>query len=855
MVKLDHILRFTVRPSIPEELKEIEDLAYNLLWCWDHEAIDLFRRIDEDLWEETSHNPVLMLNKLTQEKYSNLLADEAFMEHFERVKQIYRKYLSEQNTWFSKLRKTSSPLFAYFSAEWGVTECMRIYSGGLGILAGDFLKSSSDLGVPVVGVGLLYQQGYFRQYLNMDGWQQETEAANDFFNLPARCVLDENGNPVMVVVPVGNETVLTRAWVVSVGRLPLYLLDTNIPENRQEHRQITWQLYGGDIDMRIRQEIVLGIGGVRILKAIGIHPLVYHMNEGHSAFLAIERIRQLMQDHRLCFEGALELARRSNVFTTHTPVPAGIDEFPAKLVDTYLGRYLGEMGISIDVFLGMGRLNPNSPDEPFNMARFAIRQSAYINGVSRLHRDVSRNMWAGMWSSVPMDEIPIDYVTNGIHIASWVSRDMASLFNRYLGSGWIDRPTDEKIWDGVWRIPDAELWRTHERRRERLISFVRKCLARQLSAQGASREAIRKAEEVLDPSALTIGFARRFATYKRANLLLRNPERLKRILTDPQRPVQIIFSGKAHPQDNRGKQLIREIIHFIREEGLGNHIVFVEDYNMIVSRYLVEGVDLWLNTPLRPMEASGTSGMKVVPNGGLNVSTIDGWWNEAYSPEVGWAIGKGEDYSDIEYQNHVEANALYDLLEREIIPLFYDRGRDGLPRQWIAMMKRSMRNLCHFFNTDRMVKEYTRKFYLPALSEYESLKEEDFSKARELAVWISRLRSSWGNIRIESVEAEISGDERVGSRVPVKSRIHLGGLDPEDVAVEIYFGSVDASGKITNAKIIEMSCDPDADGTYLYKAVVPCEDGGNQGLTVRVIPSRRKITNPLQLGLITWAVL
>ncbi len=853
MNSVSHVIRFNVRPSIPDELAGLEQLAYNLLWCWDHEAIDLFRRLDEDLWEESFHNPIVMLNRLSQERFRTLLSDEAFLEHFARVRASYEKYLSETSTWFSKFRRTTSPLIAYFSAEWGLTECLRIYSGGLGILAGDFLKSSSDLGVPVVGIGLLYQQGYFRQYLNMDGWQQEKEAANDFFNLPVRPILDEEGNARTVEVDVGNEKVKVRCWKVEVGRNWLLLLDTNIPENSEPQRLITCQLYSGDLDMRIRQEIVLGIGGVRMLRALGISPVVYHMNEGHSAFLAIERIRQLMNEQGLSFEEAQELARRSNIFTTHTPVPAGIDEFPRNLVEAHLGNYISQMGISMEDFLRMGRLSPHAGNEGFNMARLAIRQSAIVNGVSLLHRDVSRRMWENMWPDVPFDELPIDHVTNGIHIGSWVSRDMASLFNRYLGSSWIDRPTDETIWEGVWRIPDAELWRTHERRRERLVAFVRRCLARQLANQGASREAIAKAEEVLDPSALTIGFARRFATYKRADLLLKDPDRLKRILTNPEKPVQIIFSGKAHPRDNQGKELIRKIIHFARQEDLSNHIVFVEDYNMIVSRYLVEGVDVWLNTPLRPMEASGTSGMKVVPNGGLNVSTIDGWWNEAYTPEIGWAIGKGEEYANLDYQNHVEANALYDLLEREIIPLFYQRGRDGLPRQWISMMKRSMRNLCHFFNTDRMVKEYARKFYLPAIDEFESLKKEGFGEVKDCVRWIAKLRQLWGSVRIEEVTAEITGEERVGSRIPVIARVNLGGLDPADVTVEVYFGELDPFEKIAKPEIIEMLPESQVDGIHIYRALIPCREGGNQGLTARVIPSRKRFKHALQLGLIRWA--
>jgi starch phosphorylase len=848
-----HVLTFNVRPSIPDELAGLEKIASNLLWCWDHEAIDLFRRLDEDLWDSSGHNPVLMLNRMSQEAFVRALEDESVMEHLACVKEKFDHYVASENTWFRKFHSAGAALFAYFSAEWGLTECLRIYSGGLGILAGDFFKSASDLGLPIVGVGLLYQEGYFRQYLNMDGWQQEKYETNNFFNLPVKAKEDKDGNPIVISLKLGCRDILVRCWMLEVGRVPLFLLDTNIPENAPQDRRITSQLYGGDLDLRIRQEIVLGIGGVKMLKAIGLDPVVYHMNEGHSAFLALERIRQMMSSEGLPFKEAREVARSGNVFTTHTPVPAGIDEFPCELVTAYLGDYVKDLGMSVDQLLAMGSGDPRQQNQPFNMARFAIREAAYVNGVSRLHGEVSRKMWADMWRGVPFEELPIGYVTNGIHIPSWVSHDMASLLNRYLGSKWIDRPTNEEVWDAVLRIPDAELWRTHERRRERLVAFARKCLKNQLAGRQACSETVERAEEVLDPSTLTIGFARRFAAYKRANLLLQDPQRLKRILTNRECPVQLIFSGKAHPRDSLGKELIRQVIHFARDESVRDHIVFIEDYNMIVSRYLVEGVDIWLNTPLRLMEASGTSGMKVVPNGGLNISVLDGWWDEAFTPDVGWAIGRGEQYTDLESQNRIESDALYDLLEMEVIPLFYSRTRDGLPRGWIRMMKESMRTLCHRFNTDRMVKEYTSGFYLPALRRHAYLTENDFENAKQLASWKAKLISAWKDLRVISAELEVTGQERVGGEITVRAGICLGNLTHEDVTVEAYHGHMGQHGDMAGAAPVEMFPEgSNGDGEYMYKAAVVCEEGGNRGVTIRVIPSTRMVSNSMDLGLITW---
>ncbi len=638
---------FRVIPSLPASLERLRDLAYNLSWAWNHDAIDLFRRLDRDLWETTLHNPVLMLGTIRQERLEEVMADDGFMAHLERVGRDLDRYMQARNTWYSKnCPNGDGARIAYFSAEFGLTECLRIYSGGLGILAGDHLKSASDLGLPLVGVGLLYQQGYFRQYLNPDGWQQEQYPDNDFYNLPLTLERQLSGAPLTVEVEYPGRTVKAQVWRVQVGRVPLYLLDTNVEGNRPDDRDITDQLYGGDSDMRIRQEILLGIGGIRALEILGLRPTVCHMNEGHSAFLALERIRLLMQDCQLTFAEAREAAMAGNVFTTHTPVPAGIDRFHPDLIDQYFSGYYPRLGLSRHEFLGLGRMNPNDPNGYFCMAVLAMRLAYRINGVSQLHGRVSRQMWQEVWPQVPADEVPILGITNGIHPRSWISNDMAGLYDRYLGPRWSDRPADAKIWQQATRIPDEELWRTHERRRERLVTFARGRLRDHLEQQGGSPSEIGHADEVLDPEALTIGFARRFATYKRATLLFRDLERLARILGDKDRPVQLIFAGKAHPQDNAGKELIRQIIHLARRQEFRNRIVFLEDYDMDVARYLVQGVDVWLNTPRRPHEASGTSGMKATANGGLNLSILDGWWDEGYTPDTGWAIGGGEEYRD-----------------------------------------------------------------------------------------------------------------------------------------------------------------------------------------------------------------
>jgi starch phosphorylase len=849
------IFTFTVVPAIPERLKRLSELAYNLVWCWDHETIDLFRRIDRDLWEEVYHNPVKLLGAVRQERLMAVAEDDGFLAHYDRVCQKFDNYMWS-TTWYQKTYSgNQSNVIAYFSAEFGITESLPSYSGGLGILAGDHLKSASDLGIPLVGVGLQYQQGFFRQYLNIDGWQQERFPLNDFYTLPNKLETREDGTPVKVKIEFPKGPVWAQVWRIQVGRVPLFLLDTNLPENKEkEYRDISDQLYGGDQEMRIRQEILLGIGGLRALHEMGIKPTVCHMNEGHSAFLALERVRLLMETARLSFEEAREATSISNVFTTHTPVRAGMDYFPPELMDAYLSGYYSQLGLTRDEFLALGRQNPDDPKEYFSMPILAIKLSSYLNGVSRFHGAVSRKLWANIWPGLPTEEVPIVSITNGVHIRSWISQEMADLYDRYLGPRWKESSADQTVWQRVDQIPSEELWRTHERRRERLVAFARRRLKAQYEQQGAMSSEISKAQGVLDPEALTIGFARRFATYKRATLLFRDVERLKQILCDKARPLQIIFSGKAHPRDNEGKEFIRQIVHHARKEEFRRHVVFLEDYDITIARCLVQGVDVWLNTPRRGLEASGTSGMKAAANGAINMSILDGWWHEAYRAEVGWAIGREEEYDDYNYQDDVESNAIYNLLEKELAPLFYDRGPDGLPHGWISRMKQSMRFLCPVFNTNRMVHEYTTRLYQPAAERHARMEENGMGRVKTLAAWKKKIRENWDSVEVMKVEPKISEALKAGVRFDVEARLKLGSLNADDVLVQLYHGPINPEGEIVRGRAITMKFERTAkDGTSIFLGTCPCRSSGLYGYSLRILPMHEDLTSPFETRLVQWA--
>jgi starch phosphorylase len=847
----------SVVPSLPEPLKRLQELACNLRWAWDHETVALFRRLDRDLWEKTGHNPVWMLGMIDQSRLEAACEDGAFMAHFRRVCDNFDAYMHPQTTWFEQqYGKDNKPIIAYFSMEFGITESLQNYSGGLGVLSGDHLKSASDLGIPLVGVGLLYEEGYFRQYLNADGYQQELYPINDFANLPVSLQCDAEGNPIKISVPMPDHELKAVIWKVQVGRVPLYLLDSNIEDNaREEDRNLTDRLYGGDRRTRIRQEILMGIGGIRALDALGMRPSICHMNEPHAAFLALERIRLFMKEHKVNFQQAAAITSVSNIFTTHTPVPAGLERFGFDLIDEHFSDYLSSLGLTRDQFVDLGRENMGDY-ELFSMAVLALRMCGGANAVAKLHGEVSRQMWQWLYPGVPEREVPIISITNGIHVNSWIANDVAGLLDRYLDPAWRSEVWRTDIWAEIDSVPDNELWRTHERRRERLVAFARSRLRRQLQNRGAAQHEIARAEEVLIPEALTIGFSRRFATYKRATLLFRDPERLKRIINNPERPVQILFAGKAHPHDTGGKELIRHITNIAHDPEFRHRVVFLEDYDIHMARYLVQGVDVWLNTPRRPKEASGTSGMKVIYNGGLNCSILDGWWDEAYNPTVGWAIGSGEAYPEYEWdhQDYVESEALYNLLENAIVPLFYDRGRDTVPREWIAKIKNAYRSLAPYFNTHRMVQEYTSILYMPAWSRWKQLIGDKMEAGLAYAAWRKKVESSWNSINVSKVNVSETA-VRVNTQLDVDATVALGQLTPDDVYVQLYYGPLDQRGHIGSvAEAVEMkSVSANGGGDYQFAAQVAYHTSGEQGISVRVLPKHPCLHTPFMPGLIKWA--
>jgi len=847
------IATFQVTPSLPEKIAQLKEIAYNLYWSWNMDVFELFMRLDEDLWESTQHNPVQMLGLISQQRLEEVANDPGFISHMYRAFNQLQEYLFEPTWYQQNFNKSNKSVIAYFSMEYGLTDCMKLYSGGLGVLSGDHLKSASDLGLPLVGIGLAYKEGYFQQYLNSEGWQLETYPINDFHNLPMTLALDSKNQPAKISVDFPNGKVFCQIWKVNVGRIPLYLLDSNIVDNNPEYREITSGLYRGTKETRIQQEVLLGVGGIRALTAFGYHPEVCHMNEGHSAFLALERIRVTMKEMNMNFKEAMQVGYLSNVFTTHTPVPAGIDIFSSDLIEKYFKHFREELNLSYEDFMRLGHLD-SLPTNSFNMAHLAMKMSGNINGVSELHSHVSRKMWSFGWKSVPIEEIPIKYITNGVHIRSHISHDIDDLYIRYLGDGWINNPVDFSVWNKINKIPDIELWRTHERRRERLVAFARENLQKQLTRQGAPNSEIIKASEVLDPNALTIGFARRFATYKRATLIFKDLTRLKKILLNEEYPVQLIFAGKAHPQDDEGKKLIKDIYILSKDSQLRRKIVFLENYDLNIARYLVQGCDIWLNTPRRPLEASGTSGMKSVANGGLQLSILDGWWCEGYKSELGWSIGLGEEYTDTKYQDDVEANLLYQLLEEEIAPLFYKRSSDNLPREWIGKMKSSLKYLTAFFNSNRMVHQYLIEFYDPIMEKRSKYSKDTWIKIKEFVQWKSRVESHWAGIKVRNIESKSAIEITVGENVPLRAEVFLGELTSPEVSVEIFYGKLNGTEEIHDGQVSIMKHSRKLDdGWHLFNGEIPNSKSGLMGYTLRVLPNHEMMAHKFETGLIYWA--
>ncbi len=845
------IQKFRVRPTLPDRIQTLMDIARNLWWTWNPDAVALFRRIQPDLWDKVHHNPIALMGAVNQDRLNSLASKETFLAHMDRVYENLQRYL-EHPTWYSEVQ-TESPenRIAYFSAEFGLHESLPFYAGGLGVLAGDHLKSASELGLPMVGVGLLYRRGYFHQVLDQDGMQREIYRENHFSGLPMRVVRRPDGLPELIEIEIASRVIRARLWRVQVGRVPLFLLDTDLSENDPRDRRITQFLYDADLDTRIRQEMVLGVGGLRALEICDVPPTVCHLNEGHSAFLTLERIASLMEKKALSFEVAREIVSASNVFTTHTPVAAGNDVFPPELAAEYLRPFCKRLGVNEKTLLGLGRENPESDDEPFSMTVLALRLATFRNGVSKLHGEVARSMWQGLWPQTPEEEVPIGHITNGVHLPSWQSDETARLFDRYLGPDWLENPVDQEVWGRVQAIPDAEMWRARESLRARVVATSRRRLQAQLRQRGAHQTEVQQATEVLDPDVLTIGFARRFATYKRALLLMSDMERFERIVGNAERPVQFIFAGKAHPKDQPGKELIREIVQVASRPEFRRHIAFLEDYDIELARTMVQGVDVWLNTPRRPMEASGTSGMKVLVNGGLNLSVLDGWWCEAYDGENGWAIGNGDVHEDTDYQDHVESQALYNLLEDDVIPLFYDRGPDHLPRAWLRRIKASMMSLCPQFNTNRAAEEYTRLYYISSLLNWNWLTANGIKRGREVAEWKAHVREKWSTISVRGMETDSGVDLAVGDRLTVRAHIDLGALTPEDIKVEVFHGRL-VEDQIREGRSELLSLAGTNDGLHEYSGVISCMTSGHFGFAVRVTPRSAGLDDYFDRELLCW---
>ncbi len=828
--RIHPVKEFLVSPALPPELSRLGELALNFLWSWKQNLRPVFRRLDPVLWKECRRNPVLMLGRIPQETLQRAAADPRYVALYQAACREFDEYMKVQPP-------PDGMKVAYFSMEYGLLESVSIYSGGLGILSGDYLKAASDANLGLVGVGLLYQKGYLEQHLNPDGWQVEKYPVNDFFTWPVAPAQDADGSEIIIELRLPRGNCYAKVWKMQVGRVPLYLLDTNIPENTiEEYRDITDQLYGGDAVTRIQQEFVLGVGGLRALKRLGIEPTVYHMNEGHSAFLALERVRLLMQEHNLSWEEALEAARANNTFTTHTPVPAGIDMFDPGLIYEYFHAYCERNSVPFDRFLALGQGGTEEQGDRFSMAVLALKMSAYRNAVSRLHSEVSREMFSRLWPDFPVHEVPIIPITNGVHLPTWLHPDLAGLYDQYLAPGWREQYMDSAIWAQVEDIPDEELWEIRRRRKRRLIAFIRERLLRRAQERHAPSAEQKRLSEIFDPEVFTIGFSRRFATYKRATLIFRDIARLKKIMTNPQMPVQLVIAGKAHPKDTPGKHLIREIIQITRDPELARHIVLVEDYDIEVGRELVQGVDLWLNNPRRGEEACGTSGMKAAMNGTLNLSVLDGWFDEAYEASGGWAIGDRDPYTpDLD---EVHASSIYSLLETEIVPMYYRNREEGVPVAWMKRVKTSIMNLSPLFNCQRMVRDYAERMYEPAHLAGLRARQDEYQWAHEKAEWNRKVDQAWPGVQIEDVSSSAGRSMVTGAPIQLRASVHLAGLEPGDVRVEAVVGRVNPDGELYDTTVISLPFLQQQDGRFLFGREFVPHQTGRIGYTLRVSPNR-----------------
>ncbi len=861
-------------PNVPDKLKGLKELSENLWWTWNPRARELFRKIDLPTWITTNGNAVRFLRNVSQERLDHAAQDPELLEYYDEVIGSFEEYKSAKKSWWHQRHGAKKEtLVAYFSAEYGLHEILQIYSGGLGVLSGDHLKSSSDLGIPMIAIGLLYHDGYFQQQIDEHGQQVAVYNTQKWEELPVFPVMTKSGEEMKIRIEFPGRLITAKIWQINVGRVPIYMMDTDLSENIENDRKLTSRLYGGDQETRIQQEIILGMGGVKTIRAllkeevIDREPTLYHMNEGHSAFLSLERLRNYMLIDGLSLPESLEVIRSSSLFTTHTPVPAGHDRFPLGLVDKYFRGYYESIQLTRSEFIEFGVEPMPDGQQLFSMTILALSFAAMANGVSRLHGEVSKKMMAPIWRDVPVAEIPIGYITNGVHTRTWMGFDFQNLFDKYLGPDWRNRIIHEDMWSqAIETIPDEELWATMGHVKQDLIEFIHTRLRSQHTRFGEMPDEIDKVDEVFTANALTIGFARRFATYKRAVLLFRDPDRLARIVNNPERPVQFVFAGKAHPADEAGQAFIRKIIEFSKDDRFRNRLVFVENYDMNIGRRLTSGVDVWLNNPRRPNEASGTSGMKVPLNGGLNCSILDGWWPEAYekNPESGFVIGYEKDYEDQDKQDAEDAETLYRVLEKEIVPTYYNVDKDNVPREWLNLVKESMKTVGPNFNTDRMVTEYTTNYYLRGSDRFVELTKKSFEEARQYAKKKDELRHAWSQIHVnafilsEMPEGTDMYSAPVKQEIKVEARVTIGSLSLDQVIVEIYAEELrPENGSLPNYNRfpmkLEKSVKEDGQDVHIFKGDFVMAESGEHGFTVRVLPNDDKLFDPHEMGLVRWA--
>ena len=854
--------RITVNPQLPKRIEKLSKISNNLWWSWNTEFLRLFRKIDNDLWEKCGKNPLKFLKQVSQDRLEAVSKDLIFLHEYDKCVENFEDYMNSKDTWFAnKYPDNKDDLIAYFSAEYGLDETIPIYSGGLGILSGDHLKSASDLGIPLVAVGLLYKNGYFHQKINGNG-EQETEYHDiDLHDLPINPVKNENGDDLIIYLKFPKRRIYLKVWQINVGRVKLYLLDSDIEKNNPEDRDVTLRLYGGDQEMRIRQEIVLGMGGVNLLtRALKLEPTVYHMNEGHSSFLILELIKNVIKEKQVSFDVARDIVSSQTVFTTHTPVPAGNDIFPISLVEKYFKDFWPRLTISREEFLKLGMKPCKELENGFNMGILALKVAGKKNGVSKLHGAVSRELFADVWPEIAANESPIDYVTNGIHTCSWLAPSLKQLYNKYLIPYWQDKIQYDYVWEKVRNIPDDKLWNAHQARKEKLLSIVKNNVTERLRRSGYNYEDINAITSKINPNALTIGFARRFATYKRATLIFKDLERITQILNNADRPVQLIFAGKAHPADKQGQDLIKFIHDVSMMPQFKGKIFLLENYNIAMSRYLISGVDVWLNNPRRPMEASGTSGQKASVNGVVNFSVLDGWWAEGYNQKNGWRIGFNSDYESYEAQDVTDSQNIYETLEQKIIPAYYNKDKNGISKEWMDYMKESIVSTGGKYSTSRMLSDYTSKFYIP-LCNLHNKYYKDLSDVTQFNTWKTDMYRNWKDIKITQKEDNLNNISiDAGNCISVKCQVELPNIKPEFVSVECYYGKILENGVVEDISIIPMqqvkskskNAETENSKIFEYETKIELKTGGNYGYTFRVMPKNDMLLDSANMNLVKW---